>query len=213
MRLCTCWGENMDYKRYGRVPFLDLLTSWAAIVILLFFAIVGFLLDLPSVLCFFPIIFSICWFFKILIPFLETFSIRGNIISTFFLGKKKTIALPSKPTIIIGYADICPPLSHKTPTGNETHIIRNTYSVSILENVELEFVIEALHRNNVQKYTASMIRTIFWGSTFIYDFFDCGCVINKLLSSRTCYVVIPKSLQDTVNLDSNKHIIFIDQAA
>ncbi len=200
----------MKYYRYGKFRFRDYCVSWIVIVVLMIYSISSSILGLSRFFTILPMIYAMVRLCAILVPQLERFILNNDSITVFRYKKAHTIQLPLKPTIIVSYVDICPPLAIRTAGGNQTHILKDKYAVSILQNTPLDIVLEKLHRNYVRKYTTSRIQMVFDECDFIYSFVCNQSLLDTLVNNRKCILVIPGSLSDKFHVDSNTVNIHID---
>ena len=199
----------MKNRRLGRFRFGDYFFSWFSIVILLLFSVASLILKLSLLFVVFPLAYAIIWFGTILIPYFEQFSINGNYISVFWGKKTETIHLPGECTIIISYADVCPPLTVRTSWENQTHILKGKFAISILEKMPLEEILEKLHQNRISKYTTSTIKTRFY-DRFIYSFVGNQCLFDSLTNDKKFFLIVPESLSDVIHFDSYMEKLYMD---
>jgi hypothetical protein len=200
----------MKNRRLGKFRFRDYCISWISIVLLLLFSIASSVLELPLLCVIFPLVYAMIWFVAILVPHCEQFSISSDSITVFFGRDIKTICLPSELTIVVSYADVCPPLTMRTAVGNETHILKNKFAVSILQGISVNVALETLHRNRVQKYTSSSIRTAFDDYHYIYSFVCNQSLFDTLIAGRKCLLIVPESLSKIISFESSIENMTID---
>jgi hypothetical protein len=130
---------------------------------------------------------------------------------TVLLGKKtRTIILPSELTLVVSYADICPPLAIRTAIGNQTHILKDKYAISILQKMPLDVAMEALHRNQIHNYTTSIVQSVFDGYLYIYSFVCNQSQIDRLIANQNYLLIIPESLQEKISVDQSIVDLHID---
>lgn len=165
----------------------------------------------PFFLIIFPLIFSAVLVWSVLSPNREQFAISKNIITVVKGRKPIQVEIPLKVTLIISYADICPPFARRSATSmaKQSYSLRGKYAVSILQKMPLEFTLQRLHQNLAKRYTNSSIQNDF-GNKFIYSFVCDQILLNQLLDCWHCFVVIPKSLTNKVFLNSQLIEVFID---
>lgn len=202
----------MEHHRYGTFHPTDYITSWCGIAILLIFAIVSYILNLSLVFVCLPSAYAVIWLWAVAAPNLERFTICGDYITAKKGKKVRKISIPSEVTLLISYVDICPPLTIRTSVGNRTHILKNKYAVTILERMPLELILERLHRNNIRKYTTSIIRTVFDEHQFIYSFVCDEKLLTKALQDRKCLLIIPKTLVDNVRANLSAVDVYVDSS-
>lgn len=111
---------------------------------------------------------------------------------------------------VVSYADICPPLAVRTVVGNQTHILKDKFAVSILKEMPAEVALEILHRNRAQKYTNSNIQTVFDDYRYIYSFVCDQSLFDELIANRECLLIIPESLIGVISFDQNTINVRID---
>lgn len=200
----------MMYPRYGAFRLSDYHTSWLGMGILSIFAVLSALLKLPLFLVAFPLAYMLFWGWTIFDQNSEKFVLTDDVIVTNKYGKQQRIHLPSELTLLVSYADICPPLSRHVSIGNKTHILKGRYAISILREMPLNAVLSALHQIPVQKYTTSTIQTVFDGYRYIYCFVCDIASIERVMKNRQCLVIVPESLQEEVSIQSTSATTYID---
>ena len=200
----------MRNRRLGKFRFGDYFSSWVSVVILLLFSTASIMLELPFLFVIFPSLYAIIWLGVILVPHCEQFSINSDSISVFWGRQTKTIHLPSEFTLIVSYADVCPPLTIRTAYGNQTHILKDRFAVSILQKMPVEFALETLHQNRIQKYTTSSIRTVFDDHRYIYSFVCDQFLFDALIDSKKCLLIVPESLSKVIAFELSVENVYID---
>ncbi len=200
----------MKNHRYGKFRFSNYYSSYVAVLFLMTFSITSIVLDLSLLLAVFSAAYAAIWLWTILTPHCEQFTICKDSIIAYAGRKSQTIRLPRKLTLVISYADICPPFAMRTAVEKQTHILKNVYAVSILKEMPVDVVLETLHRNHVKQYTTSTIRRSFDDYLFIYSFVCSQALFDELASNRECLLVIPESLSSKVSFDSNLVKVHID---
>lgn len=200
----------MKNLRYGKFRFGDYNMSWGAIILLMLFAAASLILDLSFLFFLFPTVFAVVWLWVILVPHREQFVLHGDTIAVYAGKKSRSIALPLELTLVVSYADICPPLAIRTAVGDQTHILKDKYAVSILQDVPLDAALEALHRNYIQRYTTSTIQTVFDDYRFVYSFVCNQSLLDELIANRKCSLIIPESLFERISVDSSIVNVYID---
>ena len=199
----------MKNCRYGKFRFSDYWISWIGIMIMTLFSVLFMILD-PSIISVFPMAYAAVWLWSIVWPHREQF-IFGNDSITVYKGKRKfDINLPPEVTIVVSRADIAPLFSVRTATREQTHILSNKYAISILKKMPIEEVLETLHRNHLRTYTTSTIQKSFDDYKFIYSFVCNQQILDQVMYSRSCSVVIPKTLLEELAVDSRLHYVYID---
>lgn len=200
----------MKNRRLGKFRFHDFCISWISIVLLLLFSIASIVLELSLSFVIFPSVCVIIWLAAILVPHCEQFSISGDSITVYFGRQTKTIQLPAELTLIVSYADVCPPLTIRTAVGNQTHILKDKFAVSILQKMPVELALETLHRNHIKKYTTSRIRTVFDDYRYIYSFVCDQFLLDALIADRKCLLIVPESLSKVMSFESSIENVYID---
>jgi len=112
----------------------------------------------------------------------------------------------------VSYADVCPPLTINTTYGNPTHILKDKFAVSILQKMPAEDVLEILHQKLylVQKYTTSSIRAVFDDYRYIYSFVCDQFLLDALIDSKKCLLIVPESLSKVIAFESSVENVYID---
>lgn len=201
----------MNNNRYGEFRFCDYGVSWSIIVVMLLFSIASLILKLP-IFCFF--LFLVCAIIRlwaIINPHREQFVLYDRSIAVVKGKKRWTIPLPAKATLVVSYVDICPLLAMRGPIGNKTHILKNKYAISILEEMPLTAVLEILHQNRIQKYTTSNIKWMFDEHRYIYSFVCNQTLLDRLIINRKCQLIIPESLREVVSVDECLVDVYTDK--
>ena len=200
----------MRNKRLGKFRFGDYYSSWLSIVTLLLFSTASIMLELPSLFVIFPSLYAIIWLGEILFIHSEQFTINSYSISVFWGGRTKIVHLPVELTLIVSYADVCPPLTIRTAFGKQTHILKDKFAVSILQKMPVEVALETLHQNRIQKYTTSSIKTVFDDHRYIYSFVCDQFLLDALIDSRKCFLIVPESLSKVIAFESSVENVYID---
>ena len=200
----------MRSKRLGKFRFSDYYTSWGSIIICLLFSIASIILELSFLFVIFPLVYAIVWLGAILIPHCEQFSISSDSIFVFWGRQTKTIHLPAELTLIVSYADVCPPLAIRTAIKNQTHILKDKFAVSILQKMPVEVALDTLHQNRVRKYTTGNIRTVFDDHRYIYSFVCNQSLLDVLVAQKNCVLIVPESLSKVIAFDLSVENVYID---
>ena len=198
-------------KRYGKFSFLDYIGSWIVIAFLLIFSIIYSFFELPIVFAIIPIAFALARFITILYPHTESYILNDNSIVCYSLFKRSvTIELPTELTLIISPVDIAPPLAIRTAVGNQTHILKDKYAVTVLRDMQLNSVLEKLHRPYVGHYTTSIIQHLFDEYLYLYSLVIDNNVLDTLLKNRRCLLIIPDYLSDKIPINASAAQVFVD---
>ena len=200
----------MKYNRYGKFNFFDYTSGWFAIVFFAILGITSFLLDEGFPFWFFPLIFSVFMTWSIYKPNSESFLISGDTITIMQGRKKQKVSIPSEPTLIVSYADVCPPLAKRISYGNQTYMLKGRYAISILQKIPLETALARLHQNHTRKYTASTVEECFEDYLYVYSFVGNEDVLGELVSGRKCQMIVPETLVDKMSVDFNQMYVHID---
>ena len=199
----------MDYRRYGDFQVSDYVGSLVGIALLFIFAATSFVVDLQIFFVIFPLSYALFWLWSISSKLCERFIISANMLT--IKGRKaQTIVLPEELTIVVAYADVRPPFAMRTAAGNETHILKNKYSVSLLHRTPTPLVIEAIHRGFIQKYTNSSVEDSV-GTWLIYSFVDDASLLHEIIHHRTCNVIVPESLTLCIPIEIDNSIVYVDK--
>lgn len=201
---------RMEYPRYGRFRFSDYFSAWIGIVFLLVIGIVGVCLDINIFLCLYAIALAVFMLLSILIPNKECFTISDDIIKIKQGRKKREVTIPIEATLVISYADVCPPLAKRVSFGNQTYMLKGKYAVSILYKMSLEKALECLHQNYAQKYTTSTIEASFDEWSYIYSFVCNQALLDQLLIKGNYQLIIPESLLERVSINQNTASVYVD---
>lgn len=200
----------MKNRRLGKFRFRDYCVSWISILLLLLFSIANIVLESSFLLVVFPSVYAIIWLVAILAPQFEQFSMSYDSITVFLGRQTKTVQLPAELTLIVSYADVCPPFTIRTTVGNQTHILKDKFAVSILQKMPVEVALEALHRNHIKKYTTSRIMAVFDDYRYIYGFVCDQFLLDTLTADRKCLLIVPESLSNAISFESSIENVYID---
>ncbi len=201
----------MRNRRLGKFRFGDYCFSWVTIAVMLLYSTASIVLELSSLFVIIPLVYALIRLVVILVPHCEQFTINGDSISVFRGRQSETIRLPEELTLIVSYADVCPPLTIRTAVGNQTHILKDKFAVSILKKIPLEDTLELLHRNCMRKYTISSIRNAFDEHCIYYSFVCNRFLLDALISNKKCLLIVPESLSTVIPLESIGENVYIDK--
>lgn len=201
---------KMEYLRYGGFRFSDYTSAWFAMVFLFVLVIVGFLTDTPFYLLIWPLLFSVIMAWSIYKPNRERFWISDDTITIIQGVRKQKVAIPTEATVIVSYADVCPPLARRVSYGNQTYMLKGRYAVSILHKMPLETVLGCLHRNYARKYTTSTIEFCFDEWCHVYSFVCTQELLDQLLTKGYYQLIIPESLLERVSINHNTASVYVD---
>ncbi len=199
----------MEHWRYGKFRFRDYISSLFAIAFMLVLVVIGFLTSTRFTLLIGPLAFLVIMVWSLYIPNRERFSISGDIITTIQGRKKRGIVIPHEPTLVVSYADVCLQFAKGINCGNQTHLLKGRYAVSILRNMPLETALKQLHQKYMRKYTNSTIEAVFDDYQYVYSFV-CNQELLQLVTHRSCQIIIPETLLHQLLIDSSQANIFID---
>jgi hypothetical protein len=199
---------HIKHSRYGSFCFSNHLGTWTGVAVLFIFSYTSVVLQLSLLFVFFPAVYAMVWLWSILSPYFEKFAISDDSIVISHLQKKSVIALPKEFTLVISYVDVAPPLSVHTAIGNKTHILKDSWGVSILEGLSRDAIIEGLHKNHITKYTSSVIQRTFDEHHYIYGFVCNQALLVELMENGGHTVIVPESLYKKLyEIIENKNVI------
>lgn len=210
MPLSIYGSDLMKHKRYGKFCFRDYISGWFAIAVLFLLIITCFITDTHFYLLIWPLLFLFIMVWSIYKPNSERFSISGDIIKIIQAGKEQRISIPAEPTLIVSYADVCPPLAKRISYGNQTYVLKGKYAISILQKMSLQTVLDRLHQNYTQKYTNSTVEACFEEYLYVYSFVGNQEILDELLFKRNCQIIIPETLVNQISIDLHQTNIHID---
>ena len=180
------------------------------IVFLFVLVVIGFLTDTHIYLLIWPLGLLLIMAHSIYEPNSERFMISGDTITIMQGKKEKKVSIPSELTLVISYADVCPPLAKRISYGNQTYILKGRYAISILKKIPLEDALVRLHRNYTRKYTTSTVEACFDECLYVYSFVGNHEILDRLLSNRNCQIIIPETLLNQISIDFHKVNVHID---
>ena len=187
----------MPHRRYGKFCFRDYYPTWFGIIFLSAMIIAAFCLDISPVLSGYAGILIIIMLWSVFAPHQERFSISGSHITAMKRKKTCQIDIPERITVVVSYADICPPLTKRAVVGNTTHILKDKYAITLLERITMEDALEHLHRDHMYEYTTNMMEDLF-GCKYLYHFVGNQELFDYVCRNRDCIVIIPESLADKI---------------
>ena len=200
----------MMYRRYGRFRFYDYISSWLAIVFLFVLVVICFLTDTLVYLFILPLLVLIFMVWSIYEPNGERFSISDDTITITKGRKKQNVSIPSSPTLVISYADICSSFAKRVSYGNQTFMLKGRYAISILQNTPIEITLAQLHSNFTHKYTNTTLEVSFDENQYVYSFVGNQEILDKLIANRNCQIIIPESLLNQISIDLHQVNVYID---
>lgn len=201
----------MKYKRYGQFRFYDYISAWLVIVFLFVLVVIGFLTGMEYYLLIWPIVLLMNMIWSVYKPNIECFYISNDTIVIMQGRKKKVLSIPSEPTLVISYADVCPPLAKRIGYGNQTYMLKNRCAVSILQKIDLETALEQLHQNYTYKYTNSTVENCFSDDVYVYSFVYDQSILDELISNRNCHIIIPETLLNQISIGPYQPSVHIDK--
>ena len=202
----------MEYKRYGKFRMRDYLSAWVGILVFLWVFLLGVIVNEIDYLLVFPIIGLLIMAGSVYAPNRESFSIVGDTIIARTLTKKREIAIPSEPTLIVSYAGIHPSsaVGKRVSGPNDYYTLRDKYAVTILQKMALEDVLPRLHPKYAIKYDNGTIEQFFDDDCYCYSFVYDQDLLDKILQNRNCLLIIPESLKEKVISREEPENIYID---
>jgi len=203
----------MEYRRYGKMSFSDYTISWIAIIIFLFIAVIGLVLESSFSVVIISVICASIRLLAIYLPNQESFTVENGIITAKnkLLKKEKIIEMPSELTLVLSLADICPPFTIRTAVEKQTHILKNKYAVTIMKRMPFEYVIDRLHQNRIREHSMSTIQRVFDEYQILYS---CVCepdVLDCIMQGRDCFIIVPDYLAKEVTVNNTKATVHIDE--
>ena len=198
------------YRRYGKFRLRDYTSAWLVIVFLFVLVVVGFLTDTQFYLLIWPLLLLMIMAWSIYMPNSERFLISGDTITIMHGRKKQKVSIPSEPTLVVSYADVCPPMAKRMGYGNQTYMLKGRYAISILQKIPFETALAQLHLNYTRKYTNSTVEERFDESLYVYSFVGNQEMLDKLLANRNCQIIIPETLLNQISIDLHRINVYID---
>ena len=200
----------MKYRRYGKFRFRDYTSAWLVIVFLFVLVVVGFLTDTQFYLLIWPLLLLMIMAWSIYKPNSERFLISGDTITIMQGRKKQKVSIPSELTLVVSYADVCPPLAKRMSYGNQTYMLKGRYAISILQKIPLETALVRLHQNYTNKYTTSTVEACFEEYLHVYSFVGNQELLDELVSNKNCQIIIPETLLNQISIDLHQINAYID---
>ncbi len=200
----------MKYRRYGKFKFRNIGILCIPIITLFLISILGFALDAPILPTAVFFLMAIGKTMEILLPYRESFTIEQDHIV--INNGKERVGFSSPLVIIVSFADLCTSLAKKVSIGNRTYMLKDSYSVSILQDISLQDTLSILHSGNAFKYTNCWIEEIF-KNNFVYSFVFNEAALKKLKVNTDCTVIVPASIIDLIDTNCLGNKIYIDEWA
>lgn len=201
------------YKKYGRFHIKDYLSGWIATFVFVVAVGCGVYTDMHILLLAIPTLLVFYFPASIIIPNLEKFSVNDDVITVQKNTKTQQFTIPENCVIVVAYADFCPLFADKFQSGNHTYMLNGRYSVTILHNISLDFVLSKLHYKYARKYTTTIVENSFNNeSDLIYSFVCTNEQLEDLIKNRECRLIIPESLKNIVQIkNTDSATIFYDE--
>lgn len=201
----------MKYRRYGKFRFCDYTSAWLVIVFLFVLVVVGFLTDTQFYLLIWPLLLLMIMAWSIYKPNSERFLISGDTITIMQGRKKHKVSIPSEPTLVVSYADVCLPFArHIGCYGNQTYMLKDRYAISILRCIPPETVLDRLHQDYASKYTNTTIEMCFDEHLYVYSFVGNQEILDKLISRDNSQIIIPETLLRQIAIDLHQINVHVD---
>lgn len=201
----------MRNYRYGGFRLLDNIWTITGIAVLWIFSILSFLLDISNALSLYAAFLAMICMWQLIRLHMEQFTLQENSIISYAGKNTRIINLPSELTLIVSCADARIPLDAPAFFRPASRVVNGKYSVSILRQVQPNSALNMIHNLHVDKYTMSIIRRVFEGDQFIYDFVCDQRMLEQLLCNKTCSLIVPKSLMNEVNINSIYVDLIVDE--
>ncbi len=190
-------------KKYGKFHVIDYTSAWFATFIFIMVVSFGICTDLHMILFVIPTVLSVYFPLSIIIPHQEKFAIHNDVITIKKITKTQRFIIPDNCIIVVAYADFCPLFVEKFQIGNQTYMLKGRYSITILQNNSLDFVLSKLHNKYANKYTTTSVENHFdTESDLIYSFVCTNEQLEFFIKARKCRVIIPESLKDKVQIEN-----------
>ena len=188
-------------KKYGKFHFKDYISGWIATLIFFLIMCFGINTDLHILLLVLPTLLFIYFPLSIIIPNQEKFAIHNDVITIKKITKTQQFIIPDNCVIVVAYADFCPFFVKRFQTGNQTYMLKERCSVTILQNNSIDYVLDKLHHQYAKRYTTTSVEKSFdTESDLIYSFVCTNEQLENLIKDRKCQVIIPETLKNKVNL-------------
>lgn len=195
----------MIYWRYGKIRLSDCLPTIVIILLSLGVGFVAYALRLFAEGSLF-FIAAFLTFLSILYPYLERFSIVGNVIISKKLFCSLNIVIPPKSVVVITRADVCPVLSR------QSILLKDRFAVSILQDMSLDNALKLIHGKFQSQfmYTNTTIEKTVDEYKFMYSFVLTEGLLKEVLQNTECFLIIPKSVKENIITDNLSIRVYID---
>lgn len=200
----------MKYRRYGQIRLKDHVSNCCVDLLLAVIGIVGITIGNAEISGAFFIGISIVDVICTLIPYREKFSVNQTSLMVYKSRTIKEIILPVKMTVVLSYADMCTDLAKRVTLVNQTYMLKGEWSISLLEDVSVNKVIERLHGKGAWRYTNCWVEELL-KSHFIYSFVCNQSVLEEVLSDKNYTLIIPETLLHKIDIQKIKGEIYIDK--
>lgn len=198
------------YKRYGKFQMTDYMGSWIGLVVMIIFFIACLLLRLSVAYIIVPVLYFVALIYSIWKPNREYFEIIDDIINIKNGKRIRQIRIPRELSMIVSPVDISPPFTKRNAVGNQTHILKGKYALSILTKMDMDEIVERVHRGYIKRYTTSTIKSAFEEHRYLYSFVCNEVLLNEITRERKVNLLVPKSMLDKISLENQVTEIYID---
>lgn len=201
----------MRNYRYGGFRLRDNIWTITGITVLWIYVIISRILEVSYAFTLLAAFLATICMWQLIRLHMEQFTLQENAIISYIGKNTRIINLPSELTLIVSCADVHIPLDAPAFFRPVSKVVKGKYSISILQQVQPSYAINMIHNVQVDKNAMSIIRRIFDGYQFIYDFICNQHMLEQLIHNRTCSLIVPKSLMDEVNIDSMDVNLIVDE--
>ena len=201
----------MRNYRYGGFRLIENIWTIIGIAVLWIYVIISLILDVSYAFTLCPAFLATICMWQLIRLHMEQFTLQEDAIISYVWKNTRIINLPSELTLIVSCADVHIPLDAPAFFRPVSKVAKRKYSISILQQVQPSYAINMIHNVQVDKYAMSIIRRIFDGHQFIYDFVCNQHMLEQLIRNRTCSLIVPKSLLNEVCIDSMDVDLIVDE--
>lgn len=208
-------NESM-HPRYSKITLKNILSTAGR---LLFLSLLVTLLSIKKLsadeIIMENIVLWILGFIDSYLLIIEFFCQTNNSIIVKKLFLKKEIILPSKLNLVITKATLT--YIAKGNTIYDSQIIKNRYMVCIVDYVPMEDFKKILSYSGYRKeirYRDDVLKRILKNNpycNFFYSFTYDIAQVQKLVKNHNCRIILPKSLEEKVDLSTINELIFVDE--
>lgn len=200
----------MTYHRFGKIKLKNHLNNCFYDLFFLIIGITGIVTgysEICGAVFLGIVVFDVT---SVVIPYMEKFTFNQKRIIACKGRAVYEKIFPEKIIVVISYADMCTDLAKRVSLINQTYVLKESWAISILDNVGVEKVLERLHRKGAFRYTNCWIEE--WlAQYFVYSFVCNQSILEEVLLDKDFTLIIPETLASIISTKNLRGEIYIDK--